>query len=122
MQGAAQSQRTKPIVYVQQSTVVFEGGRGKYEALEIQIEYREMYQGLYETNGYMAPEVEWVKNYLFLFEPEAQYLIFVGGSDKAFPFETLEKIADNLEMKTTDLPAHAGWEEHSFLLLDLGRG
>ena len=108
--------------YGGKSTVVFEGGRGKYEVLEIQIDYREMYQGHYERTGYMAPEVEWFKNYLFLFEPEEQYLIFVGGSDKAFPFETLERIADHLEVKTTSLPSHAGWEEQSFLLLDLGRG
>ncbi|MBR4549189.1 MAG: hypothetical protein IKO83_04640 [Oscillospiraceae bacterium] len=108
--------------YGGKSRIVFEGERGKYEMLEIQIDYREMYQRLFEKNGYMAPEVEWFKNYLFLLEPEEQYLIFIGGSDTAFPFKTLERIADNLEVRITGFPAHAGWEEHSFLLLDLGRG
>lgn len=103
-------------------TVVAEGQCGPYEMQEIQIDYREFYKQVYERNGHMVPEVEWFKNYLFLFEPNEEYLILIGGSDAAFPFETLERIADNLEVRLTDYEQDGSGVHASFLLLDLGRG
>ena len=103
-------------------TVVAEGQLGPYETQEIQIDYREFYKQVYERNGHMAPEVEWFKNYLFLFEPNEEYLILIGGSNAAFPFETLERIADNLEVRLTDYEQDGSDVHASFLLLDLGRG
>ena len=79
--------------------LVAEGTRGEYEMLEIRV----------ERGG-------------FLFEPQEQYLLFLGGSDSDYSFETLEKIADNLEVRLTGLtlgPTTARWP---LVDLDLGRG
>lgn len=109
-------------MYGGEASIVQEGARGSYELLEIQLDYREFYQRLAERSGHMVPEVEWIKNYLFLYEPEEQYLIFAGGSDRDFPFETLEMIADHLEIRITDFPSQPLYDRQSYLMLDLGRG
>ena len=109
-------------MYGGEATVVQEGTRGSYELLEVQIDYTEMYRDIEKKNAHLAPEVEWIKNYLFLYEPQEQYLIFVGGSDLDFPFETLEKIADNMEIRVTDFPSHPAHDRQSYIILDLGRG
>ena len=82
----------------------------------------ELYRKVAEKNGYEASQQDILKNYLFLYEPEEQYLIFAGGSDSDFSFETLEKIAENMEIKVTSFPARPMREERSYLFLDLGRG
>ena len=109
-------------MYGGEARTVAEGMFGPYEMKEIQIDYRSFYQRIAEKNGHQTPEVEWFKNYLFLFEPEQEYLIFLGGSDAAFSFETLEKIADNLEVCVTGLTLDGSERYSSYLMLDLGRG
>ena len=98
--------------------LVAEGTRGEYEMLEIRVDYT----SFYEASDHPCPAAEYVKNYLFLFEPQEQYLLFLGGSDSDYSFETLEKIADNLEVRLTGLtlgPTTARWP---LVDLDLGRG
>lgn len=109
-------------MYGGEARVVAEGSRGRYEMLEIQVDYTEFYRQLAEERGFDPPESELIKDYLLLFEPEEQYLIFVGGSAPDFPFETLEKIADNMELKVTDFPTKPLNERQSYIILDLGRG
>lgn len=58
-------------------------------------------------------------NYLLLFQPEDNYLIYIAGTD---PMETMEKIAENLEIRVgeelRDLP-EPGFDVAWF---DIGRG
>ena len=108
--------------YGGKASIVRQEAHGKYEMLEIQLDYTELYRKVAEKNGYEASQQDLLKNYLFLYEPEEQYLIFAGGSDSDFSFETLEKIADNVEIKVTSFPARPMREERSYLFLDLGRG
>lgn len=109
-------------MYGGEASIIREGTRGPYELLEVQVDYTEHYRGVEEASGVSVREVEFLKNYLFLYEPEAQYLIFVGGSDLDFSFETLEKIADNLEIRITDFPSYTAHDRQSYIILDLGRG
>ena len=108
--------------YGGEASIVRQEAHGKYEMLEIQLDYTELYRKVAEKNGYEASQQDILKNYLFLYEPEEQYLIFAGGSDSDFSFETLEKIAENMEIKVTSFPARPMREERSYLFLDLGRG
>ena len=58
-------------------------------------------------------------NYLILFQPEDNYLVFIGGTD---PMETLEKIADNLEIRLGDEITEF-YDQGSYIAwFDLGRG
>ena len=98
--------------------LVAEGTRGSYEMLEIRVDYTDFY----EASGHPRPAAESVKNYLFLFEPQEQYLLFLGGSDSDYSFETLEKIADGLEVRLTGLVFGERTGSWPYCMLDLGRG
>ena len=75
-----------------------------------------------EERGFDPPESDLLSDFLLLFEPEAQYLIHLGGSHSDYSFEILEKIADNMELKVTDFPTKPLNERQSYIILDLGRG
>jgi len=61
----------------------------------------------------------WEKaNYLLLFSPEDNYLLYLAGTSD---FETLEKIAADCEIKVTQEPA-TDENNMDFSFLDLGRG
>ena len=108
-------------MYGGEARVVAEGTRGKYQMLEVQVDYTEHYRKLAEERGFDPPESDLLSDFLLLFEPEEQYLIHLGGSHSDYPFETLEKIADHLELKVTDFPTRPTTRQ-SYLILDLGRG
>ena len=58
-------------------------------------------------------------NYIFMFDPERGYLVKVCGTDS---METLEKIAENLEIRESDTPPYEYPFSEEIGYLDLGRG
>ena len=104
------------------ASVINHDVRDGFELLEVQVDYRAFYDRLDEKNGGQTPAGYLISNYLFLYEPEQQYLIFVAGSDSAFPFETLEKIAFHVETRETELLSYPNYEDIGFLFLELGTG
>lgn len=61
-----------------------------------------------------------IVNYIFMFDPARGYLVRVCGTDS---METLEEIAENLEIRESDTPPYENkyYPEH-FGIFDLGRG
>ena len=104
------------------ASVVNHDVRDGFELLEVQVDYRAFYDRLDEKNGGQTPAGYLISNYLFLYEPEQQYLIFVAGSDSAFSFETLEQIAFHVEIKKTELLSYPDYEDIGFIFLELGTG
>lgn len=78
-----------------------------YERTEVVIDYSE------------TPHSFKTVNYLLLFQPEDNYLIYIAGTDS---METMEKIADNLEIRlgATFTETREGGEDVAWF--DLGRG
>jgi hypothetical protein len=112
-------------MYGGDAKVVYRGARDNYEALEIQVDYRSYYEDLYSDRPDIlatVPEAEFVKDYLLLYEPTEHYMLFVGGTDASFPFEVLEKIADNVELKVTGKTDQPNYEDMPYYFLDLSRG
>ena len=60
-----------------------------------------------------------IVNYIFMFDPERGYLVRVSGTDS---METLEKIAENLEIRESDTPPFESPFSEEIGILDLGRG
>ena len=58
-------------------------------------------------------------NYIFMFDPERGYLVKVCGTDS---METLEEIAENLEIRESDTPPYEYPFSEEIGYLDLGRG
>lgn len=58
-------------------------------------------------------------NYLLLFQPEDNYLIYIAGTDS---MKTLEKIADNLEIRLGDVITEPQEGGEDVAWFDLGRG
>ncbi len=60
-----------------------------------------------------------IVNYIFMFDPARGYLVKVCGTDS---METLEKIAENLEIRESDKPPYKHPYSETIGFLDLGRG
>ena len=60
-----------------------------------------------------------IVNYIFMFDPARGYLVKVCGTDS---METLEKIAENLEIRESDTPPFESPFSEEIGILDLGRG
>ena len=58
-------------------------------------------------------------NYIFMFDPERGYLVRVSGTDS---METLEKIAESLEIRESNMPPFESPFSEEIGILDLGRG
>lgn len=78
-----------------------------YERTEIVVDYTD------------TPHSYTTVNYLILFQPEDNYLIYIGGTDS---METLEKIADNLEIRLGGEITELYDEGSDIAWFDLGRG
>ena len=60
-----------------------------------------------------------IVNYIFMFDPARGYLVQVSGTDS---METLEKIAENLEIRESDTPPYEHPYSETIGFLDLARG
>lgn len=60
-----------------------------------------------------------IVNYIFMFDHARGYLVQVSGTDS---METLEKIAENLEIRESDTPPFESPFSEEIGILDLGRG
>ena len=60
-----------------------------------------------------------IVNYIFMVDPARGYLVQVSGTDS---METLEKIAENLEIRESDTPPFESPFSEEIGILDLGRG
>lgn len=82
-----------------------------WNVTEIQVDY---------TNSKMVPWPVPV-NYIFMFDEERGYLVQIRGTD---PMETLEKIAENLEVRESDTPnpSYGPLDEVQIGIFDLARG
>jgi hypothetical protein len=115
-------------MYGGEATVVNQGIYGKYEMQEIQVDLTNTYKSIYEERFgmdyelYMPLDSKLHENYLLLFDPDEQYLLYVGGNSTAFTFETLEKIADNTEIKITNLHTEPTYENQDYIVGGLARG
>lgn len=78
-----------------------------YERTEIVVNYTD------------TPHAFTIVNYLILFQPEDNYLIYIGGTDS---METLEKIADNLEIRLGGEITELYDAGSDIAWFDLGRG
>ena len=58
-------------------------------------------------------------NYVLMFNPEMGYLVRVGGTSD---METIEKIAENLEIRESDRPPFDSGMAETIGMLDIGRG
>ena len=58
-------------------------------------------------------------NYVLMFNPEMGYLVRVGGTSD---LETIEKIAENLEIRESDSPPFDSGMTETIGMLDIGRG
>lgn len=105
-----------------EAKLIREGTLGVYELLEVQVDSPAFYESRKENFPEGLPADMLLQNHLFLFEPEQRYLIHIGGSDCAYSFETLEKIAENIEVRQTAFPRHYVETQQTFILMDLGRG
>ena len=78
-----------------------------FERTEIEVDYTGT------PHGYDAA------NYLILFQPEDNYLVYIGGTDS---METLEKIADNMEFQVGKVITELYDAGSDIAWFDLGRG
>ena len=62
-----------------------------------------------------------MQRFLFLFDPEEQILLYIGATGE-FGFDTLEKIAEHLEVLDTGLPLREHDRDMNYVFMDLGKG
>ena len=60
-----------------------------------------------------------IVNYLVLFQPEDNYMIYIAGTD---PMETMEKIAENLDIRVGDVITQFPEQNLDICWFDVGRG
>lgn len=89
--------------------IVKQEKRDGWEVIEIVSDYT-------ECQSFCSWEIV---NYIFMFDHEHGYLFKVCGTDS---METLEEIAENLEIRESDMPSYENPYSESYGLLDLGRG
>jgi len=106
--------------YGAEALEVEEGVINGWEAVKSTIDYT----GLYDESKFS--EEEWenikksiIKNYIFLFDSESEYLICVCGTSD---MDVLEKIAENLSIRETELERSTYDTGIDYLLADLARG
>lgn len=100
--------------------IVREGELNACKLLEVTVDYSALYEGREFT------EEQWdqinesiVKNYLFLFNVDEGYLIYVCGT---MDFDTYEKIVESMEVRKTSLirgPFDTGLD---YIFFDMGKG
>lgn len=91
-----------------------------YDAVKAAIDYTHVY----DDNNLNEEEWENIKksifkNYIFLFEPECEYMICVSGT---MDMDVLEKIAENLDVCETELQRSSYNTGVNYLLMDLAKG
>lgn len=99
--------------------LIKEGDLGPYQLLEVEVDTSAFYNERDPEEDHSDISLQ---NHLFLFEPEQQYMIHIGGSACAYPFEDLEKIGENLEVRMTGIETRTHEMDTTFLFSDLGRG
>ncbi len=104
------------------ASLVKEGTLKDYELLEVQLDFTAFFESRADNYPDGLPADMLIENHLFLFEPNERYLIHIGGSGCAYDFDTLEKIAENLEVKITSFPRHFVETKQNYIFMDLGRG
>lgn len=95
-----------------EATVLKEETWDCWDVTEVQVDYSN------STTVYRWPVPV---NYIFMFDEEHGYLVKVSGTDS---METLEKIAENLEVRESDTPnpSHGPLDEIQIGIFDLARG
>ena len=91
-----------------ETTVVKQDLWNGFERTEIAVDYSRQKYPTYDA-----------ANYLFLFQPEDNYLIYLGGTDS---METMEKIAENLEIQVGDAMPDLHADGFDVCWFDIGRG
>jgi len=91
-----------------------------YDAVKAAIDYTHVY----DDNNLNEEEWENVKksifkNYIFLFEPECEYMVCVSGT---MDMDVLEKIAENIDVCETELQRSTYNTGVNYLLMDLAKG
>ena len=90
---------------------------------EAEIVRQDMWQGFERTEltiDYAGTPHSYDRgNYVLLFQPEDNYLVFIGGTDS---METLEKIAENLEIRVGGELTELYDFGSDIAMLDIGRG
>ena len=106
--------------YGAESLSVEEAVINGYQAVKAAIDYTHVYD---DSN---LTEADWenieksiYKNYIFLFEPECEYMICVSGT---MDMDVLEKIAENLDVHETELERETYNTGVNYLLMDLAKG
>jgi len=101
-------------------SVVREDQLGPYQLLEVQIDCSAYYKERFDSDEDHSDLI--LQNHLFLFEPEQLFVLHIAGSACAYPFETLEQIGENLQVRITAMETHQHEAQTSYLFCDLGRG
>lgn len=99
---------------------VEEATLGNYEMIKASIDYSPLYEDV-ELSALQWEELQKsiVKNYIFLFDSEEEYMICISGtSDMAI----LEKIGENIEVYETGLERNYFDNGLDYIFHDMGRG
>ena len=106
--------------YGASAKIVKESEMNGCKLLEVSVDYSSLYEGRDFTEEQWAQINESIiKNYLFLFNEDEGYLVYVCGT---MDFDTYEKIAESIEVRDTSLvrgPFDSGLD---YIFFDMGKG
>ena len=106
--------------YGAEAVSVVDGEFNGYQMIKACIDYSNIYEGRdFDEETWTAINKSIVKNYIYLFDNEAEYMICVSGTSD---METLEKIAENIEVYETELVRNYYNNGMDYIFNDMGKG
>ena len=106
--------------YGAQALCVEEGELNGLQMIKASIDYSSLYdRSNFDDETWGRIEKSILKNYIYLFDNEAEYMICVSGTSE---MDVLEKIAENLEIYETQLARKYYNDGMDYIFNDMGKG
>ena len=106
--------------YGAEALSVEEGELNGKQMIKACIDYSNIYdKSIFDDETWALIEKSIIKNYIYLFDNECEYMICVSGTSD---METLEKIAENVEVYETDLERSYYNDGLDYIFNDMARG
>ena len=106
--------------YGAEAVSVEDGELKGYQMIKACIDYSNIYSGKdFDEASWADINKSIVKNYIYLFDNQAEYMICISGTSD---METLEKIAENLEVYETGLVRNYYNDGMDYIFNDMGKG
>lgn len=106
--------------YGAEALSVEEGELNGLQLIKACIDYSNLYDKTsFDEDTWALIEKSIIKNYIYLFDNECEYMICVSGTSD---METLEKIAENIEVYETDLERTYYNDGLDYIFNDMARG